>query len=422
MIEDINHRFTSKGISNADKSMPKKFEAVDNLEKRTRARQANDLRDWSRALDIAEKKDNPDRTELMYIYKNMEIDGHVQGILHVLKNKIKAKEFMIIDSEGEEDEDTTKLFESKWFFKYLDWSIEASFYGFSLIELGALTDSQFRDMQLVPREHVIPDLGVIKKGLHRFSTGDPHFNYKEDEALRDWFLFIGDDKDLGLFNNIAPQVISKKHIFSALWQFIEIFGIPMRIGRTDMDDPKQRERMAAMMENMGRASWGVFDLEDSIELKESAKGNVEMFLEAIRIANQEISKNFTGVSGMFEDKSFVGSAEVQERLLKELILSFCRMIMFNITDGLIPAMIKQGATELEGKSFKWKADDLLSTMEKAEVISKLAHAYEFSPETVQEATGLDVESLKVNEPEEGVNVAGRVKDIYAAFELDKNKK
>ena len=154
-----------------------------------------------------------------------------------------------------------------------------------------MIDGQFKNMELVPREYVIPDLGVIKKNHSRFYPGDSSWNY-EEPPLKDWFIFVGEKKDLGIFNNVAPQAISKKHILSALWQFIEIFGMPMRIGKTDMDDSEQKENMVNMMSQMGRAPWGVFGQEDEIMFTESIRGDSEVFLEPIRLANQEISKGF----------------------------------------------------------------------------------------------------------------------------------
>lgn len=416
MIKDINGRF-KKPIVN-EKRSGRKSDAISNLNKRTRDRTSNDLEDWSVAVNIAERRDRPDRTRLMELYKNMEIDGHVMGILTTLKNKIKAKDFWLVDSEGEPDDEAKKIFESKWFFKYLDWSIESWFYGFSLIQLNAMVDGQFKDMELVPREFVIPDLDIVKYDIATFSEGDPHLNYK-DRANEKWFMFIGEKTDLGLFNNIAPQVISKKHILSAMWQFIEIFGQPMRIGKTDMEDNNQKERMVSMMETMGRSSWAVIDLEgDEIEFTESIKGDVEVFLGAIGLANQEASKGLTGVSGMFDEKSFVGSAEVQERILKELMLSYQRSTEFNTNDDLIPKMQAEG--NFPDRRFMWRADDLLSIGEKVEAIVKLSQFYKIPEDEVTSATGLEIEEKVEPEPIKPIkekSASARTAEIYNTFNL-----
>jgi phage gp29-like protein len=414
MIKDINHRFT-KAVQNNHKRQPKTAGVIEKLEKRSRARTANDISDWSSALRIAEKRDDPDRTELIQIWKNIEIDGHVSGIITTIKNKIKAKDFWLIDSKGEPDEESKKLFESKWFQKYIDWSIEAPFHGFSLIQLNNITDGQFKDMELVPREFVLPDFGIVKKNLTRYSKGDSHWSYKEG-VYKDWFVFIGEDKDLGLFNKIAPQAISKKHIQSALWQFVEIFGMPMRIAKTDLEDPAQKANMIAMMTDMGRAGYAVVGGEDQVEYTESIKGDVAIFEGAISMANQEISKAFTGVSGMFEEKSFVGSAEVQERVFKELILAFQRSIMFDVNDMLIPRMQKHG--NFPDSTFSWKADDLLSTLEKAEVITGLSPFYDITPEEVAKSTGIEIEAQAVSPEVKQNAIASQVNNLYSKIKKE----
>jgi len=407
-MKDVNNRLNPK-IVNEHRKQPKKSRIVVQLDNRNRQRKVDDLADWSRALNLAERRDDPDRTELIRIYKNMRIDGHINGIITTLINKIKAKDFLLVDSQGNEDEESKALFESKWFQKYLKWNVEAPFEGFSLIQLNDMVDGQFKDMELVDREFVIPDLGIIKKFDTRFSGDDQHWVYNEG-ALKDWFIFIGEDKDLGLFNAIAPQAISKKHIYSALWQFIELFGMPLRIGKTDLDDPKEKQNMIDMLGGMGRAGWGVFGSNDEIEYTESVNGAVETFTEAIRSSNQEMSKNMTGVSGLFDDKAFVGSAEAQERVVKELIMSFTRTIMFDINDMLIPRMQKQGS--FPDRKFIWKADDLLSTVEKGDLITSLAPFFEFTPDVILKELGIEVEAPKVAPNTEAATVASQVAALY----------
>tara|TARA_R100001244_G_scaffold40790_1_gene36664 strand:+ start:2404 stop:3660 length:1257 start_codon:yes stop_codon:yes gene_type:complete len=410
MIKDVNNRFTQK-IEASHRKQPKNSRISVQLDSVNRQRRVDEIGNWSRALNLAERRDDPDRTDLIRIFKNMRIDGHINGIITTLINKVLAKDFLIVDSEGNEDEKAKLFFESKWFPRYLTWSIEARFYGFSLIQLNDIVDGQFKDMELIDREFVIPDLHIVKQSDTRFSGSDVSWDYTAPN-FRDWYIFIGEDKDLGLFNSVAPQAIAKKHMFSALWQFIELFGMPFRVGKTAIDDPAQKKNMIDMLGGMGRAGWGVFGEDDIIEYVQAIDADSAAFIDSIQLANQEISKNFTGVSGLFDDKAFVGSAEAQERVVKELIMSFTRTIMFDIDDGLIPRMQKQGAFP-EDRFFRWKADDLLSTMEKGDLISRLLPMITMTPDEIGKELGLKFEA-PVADPDSpaGKKVAARVLEIY----------
>jgi len=140
-------------------------------------------------------------------------------------------------------------------------------------------------------------------------------------------------------------------------------------------------------------------------------------LEPIRLANQEISKGFTGVSGMFDEKSFVGAAEVQERVVRELMLSFERFIMFDINDALIPRMQKLGS--FPDREFMWRADDILTTEQKVESIVALSPYYEITTEEVSKSTGIEIESTKEEEVEP-TSVAAKVKELYNTFDIKRN--
>ena len=166
MIKDINNRFN---IQNLDRKQPNLTRVSERIVMRQQVRRREDIGDWRRALLTAESVINPDRTDLIRIYKDVDLDGHITGIIGSIKNKIKAKPFMIVDSNGEVDEDKTALFEKEWYFKFIDFIVEAPFWGFSLVQLGNIKDDGFPDIQLIPRESVVTTLELVKKDLFIWS-------------------------------------------------------------------------------------------------------------------------------------------------------------------------------------------------------------------------------------------------------------
>lgn len=413
-MKDIKHIYSPKIVA-LDKRQPTRSKIIDQLVKRQITRSSDDVAKWTQALRIAEDSLNPDRTELIRIFENIDIDGHVKGIISAIKNKIKRKEFLICDANGEELEEETAKLEAEWFFKYLDWNVEAPFYGFSLIELGDIEDDGFPDISLVPRKNVVPDRHVVKEDTFRFTENMRAIDY-EDERYVDWNIFIGSKDDLGLFNTIAPTAIAKKHVMAAMWDYTEIFGMPIRQGHTNIHDPERRKNMERMLDNMGSAAWGVFDRDDEIKLVESSKGNVSVFIDPIKLANEEISKAFAGATGMFDEKSFVGSAEVQERLFSELIISYQRQIMFDANNKLLVRMKKHGIMR-EDARFKWRVEGNMTTKEKAAIIQGLLPFVTITPEVITEAIGIEVEATNISQEAKSLNVANKVREIYKNFDI-----
>lgn len=388
-------------IQNIDRNQPERTKVIERIIFRQQIREREDVGKWRQALLFAEDPTNPDRSELIKIYKDVDLDGHITGIIGAIKNKIKAKSFMIIDSNGEKDENKTALFEKEWFFKFIDFAIEAPFWGYSLIQLGDIKEDGFPEIELIPREYVVPELEIVKKDLHisHNRTEQNAFFYNE-MPLKDWFIFIGNKKDMGLFNKATPHALSKKNLFTEMWQYSELFGMPIRKGHTDTKDPKRRKYMEKMLKNMGSAAWGVFDFDDKIDFIETGKGGdaTKVFINPIKLSNEEISKLFAGQVATFDEKSFVGSAEVQERIFNELIVSYMRNLKFLINNKLITRMVKHRMIPF-GFSFKWEIEELLSIINKAKIITDLTKAgYIFTPETVTEKIGIEVEDFEKPEP------------------------
>ena len=420
MIKDIAGRF-NLNVQNIDKTQPGRTKIAQSIVMRQQIRKREDIGDWRNALDIAESVDHPDRSELIKIFKDVDLDGHITGIVSSIKNKIKSKPFMIVNPAGEIDEDKTELFEKEWFFKFIDFIVEAPFWGYSLVQLGNIKDDGFPDIEMIPREYVVPELELVKKDLFlgRNRSEDNAFFYNE-RPLRDWFIFIGEKKDMGLFNKATPHALSKKNLFTEMWEYGELFGMPIRKGHTDLNDPERRKNMENMVRDMGSAAWGVFDKDDTIDFVEVGQTGdaTKVFIEPIKLSNSEISKAFAGQVATFDEKSFVGSAEVQERIFNEFIITFMRNTRFIINNQLIPRMVLHRMLPF-GFKFKWKAEEILSIIDKSKIITDLTKVgYGFSPETVTEETGLKVEGFSEPtgaQPEAMTTIMNDVKQLYSNF-------
>ena len=418
MIKDINHRYTID-IQNIDRRQPERTRVAQLIVQRQQVRKREDIGDWRNAILTAESVINPNRTDIIRIYKDVDLDGHITGIVGSIKNKIKSKPFMIVDTNGEIDEDKTKLFQKEWYFKFIDFIVEAPFWGFSLIQLGNIKDDGFPDIELIPREYVVPEFGLVKKDLFGSSANDNRSVFKYNEPpLKDWFIFIGEKKNLGLFNKASPHALAKKNLFAEMWEYGELFGMPIMKGHTNLNDPERRKNMEDMLKNIGSAAWGVFDKDDTIDFIRAGGGDAtKTFIQPIKLSNEEISKAFAGEVATFDEKSFVGSAEVQERIFNELIIAFMRNVGFIVNNQLIPRMVIHRMI-LPGFRHKWKAEEILSINDRAKIITDLTKVgYEFTPDTVTDEVGIKVEGFGVPMKPVGQmsTIMNDVKKLYKDF-------
>lgn len=401
-------------IKNVDKPQPTRTQITEQIIARQQFRQVEDVKKWRIALQMAEDPDIPSRHTLIRIYKDVMLDGHISGIIKSIKNEVKAKQFMIVDADGQQDDEKTKLFKKKWFFKFIDHIVEAPFFGYSLVQLGDIVEDGFPNMKLVPRENIVPEWNMAKRDI--FNTARKGFLYREP-PLRDWFIYIGEEDDnMGWLNGATPHALSKKNLFAEMWEFAEIFGMPIRQGRTDIHDTEKRKNMEEMMQRMGSAAWGVFDREDEIVFAEAAKGDAKVFIEPIKLDNEEISKGFAGQVAVFDEKAYVGSAEVQERLFQKFIITFMRQAEFVINDDLLPRMVIHRILP-DGFFFKWKSDETLTAIEKKDIIKDLLPlGVRYSAETIEESTGIKVESVGSEEPEAPEDIATIMNDVAKLYE------
>lgn len=418
MIRDIDHRF-SPVILDVSKANPARTNIAESIVKKQRVQVVHDIKDWRSAVDRATSIINPQTYDLMQIYKHVDSDGHVTGIVSSIKNKIKAKDFEIVGSDGKELEDETDKFNTKWYFRFIDLIIEAQFYGYSLVELGKIEDDGFPDLQLVPRENVIPQLDIAVKDAKLPTSGKGDFHYLE-HPLNKWLIFIGNKgSDLGLYNKAAPHTISKRGLFAACWQYAELFGMPFRHGKTDIRDTAMKRNMEKMLDNIGKAGWAVTGSEDEIDWIEASNTDAwQVYIEPIKLSNEEISKAFAGQSGAFDEKSFEGAAKVHERLFQEHIRSHMRTAKFVINDDLIPIMMFHGMLPA-GSEFRWLQEETLTTIEKAKIIKDLSPSHRFSAETVTEEIGIEVEDVEITESGHGpppkATIMNDVRELYKDF-------
>lgn len=377
-------------------SMRKRKSLVMMLNQQTRSLTKQDVARWRQAWRMALNIENPKRSALYAIYTDALIDLHLTGCFAQRYHKTLLKSFVIQDENGQEDEDAAKIFQSKWFYHFLLYALDSIGWGHSLIQLGDVTTDangvmKFSDVELVPRDHVCPEYGV----LLRDRSDDPGAGipYREG-ALADWSVEVGESHELGLLLKCSPHAISKKNMTSYWDVFGEIFGMPMRVGTTTSQNPADRKQIEVMLEDMGAAGWALFPEGTTIDIKESSRGDAyNVYDKRIDRANSEMSKGVLGQTMTIDNGSSHSQSETHLEVFENLCAADARLIGYIINDDLIPKMIRLGFP-LAGRTFAWDDAATYSPAEQRELERMLLQYYDIDPEYFKQKYKIDILGVK----------------------------
>jgi hypothetical protein len=379
--------------NSADKrKQPQKARLAPQIQQFNLARAREDLRTWKEAVISAESILYPRRWLLARVYRQVVFDAHLSSLVQTRKLMTLGKPYQLVNEKGEEQPDKTALLESQWFRKFLDYTLDSLFYGYSLVELGDIDKNGYTDISRLPDEYVVPEFGILQK-----TQGDTEGGIRyTGQPYADWCIGIGEPRDLGLFHKAAPLVLWKQNVIGAWSEFAEIFGMPFRMGMTDIQNEELRSNMVEMLREMGGAGWGVFHSEDKISFIETTKTDAyQVYKEFIDLADQQLSKLILGQTGTTDEKAFAGSAKVHQDIAHQYIQADGRFVEFVINDQLLPRMLLHGFP-VQGLKFRFNTLEKLSLQEQFDMVKELLPYKHIPDEWIRDRFGIPAEG-KVSE-------------------------
>ncbi len=374
-------------VENVTRKVSEQLKVIEKITKREQTRVTQDIQKWRTQTIIAENIHNPQRASLYNIYRDVVLDAHLSGLMNTILIKVQASELQLLDSNNELDTEETNKLKNEWFNEYLKYFIESIFYGHSLIQICDVKNNEL-ELKLVNRENVVPEAGIVKKDVNGYAFSG--VSYRE-RPYYDWLIECGSTHDLGILHKATPLVLWKKGVLGAWSHYAELFGMPIRVGKTSIHNPENKSNMEAMLENMGQASWSVIGLDDEIELVQSSSTDAyEVYDQLISRANSELSKLVLNQTGTTEEKAHVGSAEVHERMLNDLITSIKNKALFNFKKQLLPKLERLGIIK-QGLTPKWDNSEKLSKAEQFNIVKELLPFYIVPTGYIKEHFGVEVQ-------------------------------
>lgn len=358
----------------------KKRDILVELNQQTESLTKKDIATWRRAWQGAINYEQPNRGPLLDIYNDVMIDLHLTGCVTQRKGKTLQKPFVLAGKSGKEDVKARAIFERAWFMDFIELALDSPYFGHSLIQFNDIVNvngiMSFSGVELVPRKHVVPERGVITR-----VAGDDWKNglsYRDGD-IANWCIEVGKQRDLGLLLKCAPQSLSKKNMLAYWDTFGEIFGMPIRIGKTMSQDTKDLVRIEKMLAEMGAASWGLFPDGTDIEIKESSRGDAyNVYDKRIDRCNSEISKGILSQTMTIDSGSSLSQSETHLEVFENVCRTDAMMIKYLVNDRLIPLMIRHGFP-LNGVTFDWDEAASYTPAEQREIERLLIQYYDIDP-------------------------------------------
>ncbi len=359
---------------------------LDNIVWQIKRRARNDIQKWQAALSLAENPFKQRRFRLYEIYDDIMLDAHLTAEIQKRTLAVTGASFKLTDQKGNIS-DKTQLLRKNWFDKLLKWIIETRFYGHSLIQISEIDNGEITQLELIPRGHIVPEQSLFLKQ----PNDDKGINYNAPE-YKAWLIEIGEKKDLGLLNKAVPHVLFKRFAQSAWSEFTEIFGMPIRIAKTNTKDRESLNRMEQMMLEMSTAFYAIIDNDEMIEFVESAKSNGEVYGNLIKLANAEVSKLINGsVIGQDSHEGSRAKEQVGKDITDQIHDSDRAWIEKLMNQYILPKLIDTGYP-FQGLTFGFDKEP--DTQNLWKITEGILNHYDVDPEFIKNTFGIPVTGKK----------------------------
>lgn len=295
-------------------------------------RKTSNVGEWRSALQSA---DQGRVKQLFDLYEDLLIDGILSDAVGKRIDAVTNSPITFLDTDGEEVQELIDLIDTPAFEDLLTEIMHARFWGRAGIEFDFTNGLSVYE---IPKKHI----DLIKKQIliNEFDTnGIP---YEGDDNI----LVIGKRRDFGLFLKTAPYAIWKRGGFGDYAQWLEIFGMPQRVGKYSSFDPESRKLLEQALSQAGSAPWCVIPKETDVEtVNNTGNGSSGSSYNDFRKAcNEEmlittLGQTMTTVQG---DKGARSLGEVHKQVEEGKNRSDMRFVQRVLNYSVLPLLEKRG--------------------------------------------------------------------------------
>ena len=357
-----------------------------------------DIDKWRKALTLINSPENPRYDAYYDLVEDLLTDGHLQSQIQMRKMSVLNTDFHVINRKTKKtNEELTFILQQQWFYKFLDQATNKTLFGTTLIEFLEFNQEQIKH-RLIPRRNVVPTQQRIFPDLQK-----PEFIDYSDDMFKAWLIQLGENRELGVINNIIPNLIWIKNVTQAWAEFCEKFGMPLITATTNSTDATTIDNVHQMLLELGEASVGTFPQGTDIKFQEASRTDAyNTYLQFIKTNQNIISKQLVGSTMLSDQGSNRSQTEVHERSLdNKIALADKRDIQFAINDQLFPLLRLQGYKIHEDDVFEFKSQQEKTQLMDVWKITEglLVKGYEIQPEWISTTFNIPIEGKKKSQIE-----------------------
>lgn len=354
----------------------KRLPVISNVTVTRTVLQSQDIGSWKSAINQARDIYVPRRKLLQELYENIVLDGHLQSVMTKRTAHITNKTVAFIsrnkqDGGKENDAIESNILRTPWFHDLLEGAMSAIYYGTTVLELVP-KGGEISSVEVIPRSNVVPELSMVLDNVNVWGVG---LNYMEDPLYSRYLIPVGKVKDYGGLMVAAQYAIYKRGGFADWAQYMELFGMPFRVGKYNPFDEHTRTKLDEALKNMGAA--GHIVIPDGSDLEfifpPSTTGSIDVYDKLIERANAEMSKLFLGQTLTTEqgDKGARSLGDVHQQTEAEIMMNDMKRIEFLLNWELTERLLAMGYPVKNG-DFRFDETTLLPIDEQIKIDMQVA--------------------------------------------------
>lgn len=337
-----------------------------------------DIADWRSALDHAELKDMPNRTNLYDIYADVLLDPHLSRQWAKRVEKVANTKWAF--TVGEKEEESMTLFiDTPQFEEILVEIMNTLAWGISVVELGQKEVLEYGIKQKrltvysVPRKHIKPETGIITEEQYDSVETTGGIKYREGRYAQ-YVFEVGKPKDLGLLLNIAPYVLLKKGGVSDWALFVQLFGQPFREYKYDGYNETTRQLLEKSAQEMASAPYIIMPEGAQLTLHDLKNNNsAEIHPSLIKYCDDMISIHILGNTETTQSSSSSGHAQasVHKETEDDVYTSDIRRVRRVLNNLVRPILYNLGFPVKDGVFHPVEETDIDEILQRLKVLKEV---------------------------------------------------
>lgn len=324
-----------------------------------------DMNAYMQSVKAARGIDFSNRARLYDMYDSASLDLHLSG---VIAKRMRGVTKIPIEfrRNGVPDDAINNQIKSPWFKQLRKDLVMSEFWGFTLVQFYLNDEGNIR-YDLINRKHYDP----IHRKLLKYQgsmDGVPIDDFPD-------MLFVGSERDLGIYAELLPAVLYKRGDMSDWAQFCNIFGMPIREYTYDAGDEDARRRVIADARRQGANAAYIHPKESELKLVEAGNktGSSDLYRTFAEYWDSKMSIRVLGNTLTTDAKSTgtqaLGSVHKEE---EDEMNSDDRDFILDILNYDMRPIFASLGFNVEGGEFVYAKKDKINPAQQIDIVQKLS--------------------------------------------------